>query len=337
MIGNAVKYTREGCVIISCGWNHDPENMALEFMVKDTGMGIKEEDLPYIFESYKQVDESSNRHIVGTGLGLSIVKSLLDAMGGTVRVESEYNVGTTFYIEIPQKIVENVPIRNYVHKNNAGEENDGRKEVFRMPFLKALVVDDMSINLHIARTFLDRYQIFAETAESGAEAVEKCLKTKYDLIFMDHLMPGMDGNETVRAIKTSNGLNTDTPIISMSAEGSENTKTGPGELFMAIISKPIQKKQLESVLKMSAPADKVLYDDKGFIPMASELRAVVENKDNHGFLVLIAGLEVYADRAKEDRVYKMARKYRLMVQQGFSDIPFSNVEAIIAQCNILRS
>ena len=329
-IGNAVKYTRFGSVTVDASWNHDMNNPVFIASVTDTGIGIKEEDLPYLFDSYKQVNEAESKHIIGTGLGLSISKNITESMGGTLTVKSQYQVGSTFTLSIPQKMENYVPIGELSRRSvKPGKTCDTPSTEFVIPTLKVLVVDDININVHIARTFMDRLQIYVDGASSGKEAIEKCASQKYGLIFLDYLMPEMNGLEVAKIIKGSNNPNKDTTIICMSAldEGSKGTEFT--DVFDEQLEKPIKKEALHELLQRLIDTNSIIYDSAGRIPSDISLKNIVASKDENALLLAYASIERYAKCHNNDDLFRAAKKYRIMLQQGKPEAPFKNINSVL--------
>lgn len=329
-IGNAVKYTSFGSVTIDASWNHDMDNPVLITSVTDTGIGIKEEDLPYLFDSYRQVNETESKHIIGTGLGLSISKNITESMGGTLTVKSQYQVGSTFTMTLPQKMENYVPISELGRRSvKPGKTNDAPSKEFVIPTLKVLVVDDININVHIARTFMDRLQIYVDGASSGKEAIEKCSSQKYGLIFLDYLMPEMNGLEVAKIIKGSDNPNKDTVIICMSAldEGSKGTEFT--DVFDEQLEKPIKKEALHELLQRLTDTNSIIYDSPGTIPSDTSLKNIVAAKDEKALLLAYASIERYAKCHNNDDLFRAAKKYRIMLQQGKPEAPFKNINSVL--------
>ncbi|MDR1947670.1 MAG: response regulator, partial [Desulfovibrio sp.] len=208
LVSNAVKYTHKGQVSLRLRRTTKNERDYLAVSVEDTGIGIKKEDFPRLFESFEQVDKDKNRGITGTGLGLPITKRLADLMGGEIFFESEYGRGSVFTVLLP--LEEGDPFKADILKRRTrcSVSQDAR----------ILVVDDNALNLTVAQGFLARHGVRAETAVSGEEAIEKIYTARYDLVFMDHMMPGMDGIETVHRIRALPGAYyADLPIVALSA------------------------------------------------------------------------------------------------------------------------
>jgi signal transduction histidine kinase/CheY-like chemotaxis protein/HPt (histidine-containing phosphotransfer) domain-containing protein len=261
LLSNAIKYTKEGSVTLSVAWESisGRENEALvRFGVRDTGIGIRREDILKLFSGYTQLDTKENRNIEGTGLGLEISKKLVEMMGGSIAVESEYGKGSVFTAEIVQGIAGYKPIgeetaeklRGFNYAAGMKGEDIDRSW---MPYGKVLVVDDLPVNLQIARGLLEPYGLLVDTAESGQKAIElvEAENPRYDLILMDHMMPGMDGIEAVRIIRQKPGseYGRSVPIIALTA----NALVGNSEMFLSkgfsgFIPKPIDIFQLDGAL-----------------------------------------------------------------------------------------
>lgn len=331
-IGNAVKYTHFGSVTIDLSWNHDQSNPVLYASVTDTGIGIKEEDLPFLFDSYKQVNETANKHIIGTGLGLSISKTIAESMGGSITVKSKYRVGSTFTFSFPQRIKEYVPIGNITISGNPSCETSVKENTdFYIPTLKVLVVDDIHINVHIARTFMDRLQIYVDGANSGSEAINKCSSSQYGLIFVDYLMPETNGHETAQIIKEKCPLNENTPIICMSALDESAKASEHTDIFDAFLEKPLHKEELHKLLLNYVSSDFVLYDAAGYVPPMDEAQKMVDSGDPLSLLLTYAAIERYAKSRDKSELFRVAKKYRIMLQQGIYEAPQNNLTSIISQ------
>jgi signal transduction histidine kinase/CheY-like chemotaxis protein/HPt (histidine-containing phosphotransfer) domain-containing protein len=259
IVNNAIKYTPAGSVSLTINRVMHKEADCLEFIVEDTGIGIKEEDIPKLFEAFRQLDKGKNRGIVGTGLGLSITKRLVSMIGGEIAVKSVYGRGSVFTVYLP--LIEGDPSKLDI--------KGAAERVTALDTVAVLVVDDNPINLTVAQGFLATHSIFPDTALSGPEAIEKVCSKRYDLVFMDHMMPGMDGVEAVKIIRTldpsvlSAGISDpawfkNLPIVALSA----NAVSGAKEYFLNagmndFISKPIDAENLNTMLVKWLPPDKV--------------------------------------------------------------------------------
>ena len=274
LLSNAVKFTEKGYVQLAINFTDD----TIEITVSDSGMGIPAENLPTIFDPFEQADVIKNRNKKGTGLGLAIVKSIVESMGGQISLQSKYGQGTTFNIEIPKVIGDDA----LIHRVSTGEMS------VYAPDAKVLVVDDNKVNLNVASGLLKLCQISAETATSGKQAIEMVKEHQYDIIFMDHRMPEMDGDETTRIIR---GLGITVPIIALTA----SVVVGAKELMLEAgmndyLSKPIIKAELNDMLKKWIPADKLMTSPDGAKVQAEEETA--EKKEFWESIKQIDGLSV---------------------------------------------
>lgn len=252
LINNAVKYTKEGQIDIKVSKN--AEETKLIFEVKDTGIGIKEENLPVLFDAFMRVDSKKNKKIKGTGLGLAIAKQLVEQMGGMIWVESVYGKGSSFFVQLPMKKVSDGKISNVEWK----ETDERKRRSFVAPQAKILIVDDNPENLMVTRSLLKRTAVFVDTAASGEECVHKVRQNIYDLILLDYMMPQMDGIDTIRELKKD--VQFHIPVIALTADvtkGIEQTFLREG--FCAYLSKPVMWSKLEDLLM------KYLRDDLVFI------------------------------------------------------------------------
>ena len=254
ILSNAIKFTTKGYVraYITGKPGTNPDEELLTFCVEDTGCGIREEDLPNIFEDFRQVDSKKNRSVEGSGLGLAIVKNLVELMGGTIDVESTYGLGTTFTVTIPQKIVDSRPVSEMPEIPQAEQKVT---DMFTAPGMKVLIVDDNVINRKVARSFLKSYSFDLTEAESGPEAIELVRTGWYDIIFMDHMMPDMDGVEAAEIIRMDCGENGTAPVmVALTA----NAMEGMREYFLEhgfqdFIAKPLDRKELNRLLLRWVP------------------------------------------------------------------------------------
>jgi signal transduction histidine kinase/DNA-binding response OmpR family regulator len=265
LLSNAFKYTKEGTVRLIIKFEADTEKTdgaeSVWFIctVKDSGIGIRKEDIEKLFTVYNQVDTRSNRHIEGTGLGLSICRNLVELMGGTVSVESEYGKGSSFTVRIKQGIADKTPVGKTITENLANfsfnMKKQNRRKLTRnlMPYARVLVVDDVSTNLDVAKGMMMAYDMVIDCVASGREAITLIQeeKIKYDAIFMDHMMPEMDGIEAVRIIR--NEINSayakNIPIIALTA----NAIIGNDKMFLEngfqdFLTKPIDMTKLDACL-----------------------------------------------------------------------------------------
>ena len=265
ILGNAVKYTKEGSVTLTVGKSkfdvaETGGIIHLIISVKDTGIGIKKEDISKLFQKFERVDLKKNSTVEGSGLGLAITRNLLTLMHGSINVESVYGEGSTFTIVIPQKVVSTEAVGDFKMKfEKSVQEAKVYQESFRAPDAHILIVDDTRMNLTVAVGLLKKTQMVIDTAASGAEAIELTKTIKYDLILMDQRMPGMDGTETMKNIKAlESSANKDTPFICLTADavsGARNHYLSEG--FTDYLTKPIDSKALEATLMKYLPEDKI--------------------------------------------------------------------------------
>jgi signal transduction histidine kinase/CheY-like chemotaxis protein len=267
LLSNAIKYTGEGRVTLQISWEIEGEDTAIvTFMVRDTGQGIRPEDQERLFSPYVQLNTKNNRNIEGTGLGLTITKNLVELMDGTISVESEYGRGTAFTVVIKQRIVDRTPngretIENLKRFRLSGLPR-GRKRPARayMGEARILVVDDVSMNLEVVKGLIRPYDLAMDGVQSGQEAIDliRAGAPHYDLIFMDHMMPGMDGMEASRIIRSlDSAYAKKIPIIALTANvmsGTMHTLLDNG--IDDFLSKPIEIPKLNTILEKWVPREK---------------------------------------------------------------------------------
>ncbi len=265
ILNNAIKYTKEGSISLSVECEKKEDDIYnIIYSVTDTGMGIKKEDIPYLFTAFKRVDEGNTKHIEGTGLGLSIVKQFLDLMGGKVTVNSVYTKGSTFVIEIPQKAASEKEIGEYDYeKKHRVHNRSSYSHKFEAPDAKLLVVDDNESNLLVVTKLLRDIKIQIDTAKNGVEALEKTQDTEYHLIFMDHLMPEMDGIECYKNIKSQvGGKCRDSKIVILTANaGEENRVLYARTGFDGYVVKPVTGNDLENEVFRQLPQNLIRVID----------------------------------------------------------------------------
>lgn len=251
ILSNAIKYTVEGIISISLKGIRDKDGFSIEFSVSDTGVGIKEEDIPNLFDSFQRMELKRNKYIQGTGLGLSITKQLIDNMNGAIKVESKYGYGSTFTVTIPQGIVDETPMGDFEDAYFALAQDSNRKEEIKFSSDKSvLVVDDNDMNLRVMSALLGKTGLKLDFASSGTECIAKCKFNRYDLIFMDHMMPEPDGIETLHIIRDDNeGLNRETTVIVLTANAIKGAaEQYQREGFSDYVTKPVEYNRLEQVL-----------------------------------------------------------------------------------------
>ena len=267
ILNNAIKYTKEGSISLTVQSEKiDEDTYNIIYTVADTGIGIKKEDMPYLFSAFKRVDEDTTNHIEGTGLGLSIVKQFLDLMGGKITVNSVYTKGSTFIVEIPQKRVNENLIGEFdFEKKHGYSKRSEYKKKFEAPEARILVVDDNEANLMVVNKLLRDTKVIIDTVTSGKAALKKTQNIEYNVIFMDHLMPEMDGIECKKQIRNQvGGSSRESKIVVLTANADEeNRELYVREAFDGYLAKPVSGEELEKELYRLLPKDlvKVLGDD----------------------------------------------------------------------------
>ena len=284
ILNNAVKYTREGSVrlkieqvpgivqsdaAVLAGVPEEKilaaseDGVLLKIAVIDTGIGIREEDIGKLFGNFERLDQKANKNVEGTGLGLSITGKMIEMMHGRVEVESVYGEGSTFTIYLPQKVEGDVTIGNFEAKFAEYVKSlNSYKETFRAPDAHILVVDDNEMNLFVVEKLLKTTEIVVSCCDSGERCLELIRQRHYDVILLDHMMPGMDGIETLKRMKEmKHHLCKDTPVIALTA----NAIVGVREMYLAdgfddYLSKPIDSNELETMLRKHLPEEKVVVD-----------------------------------------------------------------------------
>ena len=263
ILTNAVKYTEEGSIsfiLDYTGCEADPDSIMLKVAVKDTGIGIKSEDLPKLFSEFERIEEKRNRNIEGTGLGMSITNSLLKMMNSSLKVDSTYGVGSTFSFELKQRVVGRDPLGDFgasylEHLNR----HKNYRASFTAPEAKLLVVDDNPMNLMVFKGLLKQTLVIVDTADSSDKGIELAEKNKYDVVFLDHMMPNKDGVEMLHELRNDkDGPNVLTPMICLTA----NAISGAREQYLhegfeGYLSKPIDFEELEELLLNFLPEEKV--------------------------------------------------------------------------------
>ena len=388
LVNNAVKFTREGYVAFGATFEEgittgrlseeelrkisdDGEDyITYVFTVRDTGIGIKPEDMHKIFDKFQQVDSRMNRGIEGTGLGLSISRQLIDMMHGSISVESTYGEGTCFTVKIPQKVLDRRKLSKFMVSGQS-EEKKSRK--FYAPDAKILVVDDNAINLKIMNGLLMHYQIEPQLCESGVQAIEAVKEKDYDLIFMDHMMPEMDGVEAtgrIRALEDEKKKNVNIIAVSANAiRGVAQQFTNQG--FMDYLSKPIELARLEYLLRKFLPGNLIVEENDsendsiqmpdieikgidinaglakcdysvrdyfeilGFVrdlgeDKCRELERLIADENFADYTISVHALKSVAENIGAHRLHTMARINEMAGKEGRNDFLLMNHEKLIS-------
>ena len=259
ILNNAIKYTKQGYVKTIVKGTNQGDTFILHVTIEDSGIGIKEENIPYLFQSFERLDEFNNHSIEGTGLGLAIVKHLLDLMGGSVDVKSTYGQGSAFTVHIPQQVTGSATIRDY-RQNQQTISKETINLDFSAPEAQVLIVDDNKMNLMVAKGLMERTKAKVTTCTSGEQCLDLMTKTRFDIIFLDHMMPDLDGVGTLKRSQILQGnLNRFTPIIALTA----NAMAGMREEYLKMgftdyISKPIDSEQLYNLFYNTISKSKIV-------------------------------------------------------------------------------
>ena len=258
ILSNAVKYTEKGSVTftVDCVQAEEDGMTGLRVKVEDTGIGMRKEDMSRLFTAFERLEEKRNRNIEGTGLGMSIVVRLLEQMNSRLDVDSVYGQGSTFSFVLLQKVIDSRPAGNFEAAKKKRLENEKPDEIPYAPSAKILAVDDTSFNLTLVTHLLKRTGIKPDTAASGEECLKKVSENHYDLILLDHVMPGMDGVETLDRLRKMGGRFADIPVIALTA----NVMSGARERYLNagfsdFIEKPIVPSKLEAALVRYLPSE----------------------------------------------------------------------------------
>ncbi|MBQ7678655.1 MAG: DegV family EDD domain-containing protein, partial [Butyrivibrio sp.] len=264
LLNHAVKSPREGRVELRVESREaDADTVELLISITDTGMGIRKEDIPYLFDAFKRVDEGKNRHIEGTGLGLSIVKQLVELMDGQISVNSIYGEGSTFAVRIRQVVTDHTGVGELNIHNQQVTRKGPHESSFLAMDVQILIVDDNVMNLEVESRLLADTGMIIDTAVSGKQALDMCLNAHYDAIFMDHLMPEMDGIKCLEHIRDqAGGLNRNTPVIVLTANaGSENRELYNHAGFDGYLVKPVSGDAMEEMLIRHVSSEKIVLQN----------------------------------------------------------------------------
>ena len=310
LLTNAVKYTREGRVdLYISGEKKEEETLALKMSVKDTGIGIKEEDIGRLFESFTRLEEKRNRNIEGTGLGMAIVNRLLHMMDSSLQVESVYGEGSTFSFTVKQKIVDAAPIGDYEKKiKEAIEKRDDDKYLYA-PDARMLAVDDNDMNLKVITNLLKLNGIVPDKASSGADALKMLKENRYDIVLLDHMMPQMDGLETLQKAKEDDLIAEGCTVIALTA----NAVVGAREKYLEAgfddyLSKPVEVAALERMLEKYLPEDKWTLRSRSEKKEAAKEEANEDKKQTVGGINMEEGLKYCA--GDEEFYRSLLREYQ---------------------------
>lgn len=252
LLTNALKYTDVGGFSLGVSMTERVDDTCtLRFSVKDTGIGIKPEDMDKLFMAYERLEEQKNSGIQGTGLGLDISRRFAELMGGTLICESEYGKGSEFIFTVKQKIVDQTPVGAFT-EHDAGAAKGPYVPQFIAPDADILVVDDTPMNLNVIKGLLKPTKVFVTTATSGEECLEKIKETKFNVVLLDHMMPGMDGVETMAKIRE---IDPDLPVYALTANSASGEEFYKSKGFNGYLAKPIDSTVLEKTIMMHLPEE----------------------------------------------------------------------------------
>lgn len=323
LMTNAVKYTKEGSVTFKVQvkeMDKKKENCKVLFAVKDTGIGIREEDKKRLFMKFERLDYNKNKNVEGTGLGMTIVAELLEAMASKIEIESVYGEGSEFSFILQQRISVLDGVGDYESGRKSRSIEKKQYISYTAPEARILIVDDVQVNLKVACGLLKPLKMQVDTAESGFEAVDKVEKQRYDLVLMDHMMPEMNGIEATKRIrelcdKTGDTYYCKLPILALTA----NVMSGMYERYIEegmqdFISKPINGKELEEILLKWLPRNKIIFGDRdGEKEEEQEKEETEENKETaKGWGITIAGIDTEEARqyySDEDMYQECLKDY----------------------------
>ncbi len=259
LLNNGVKYTEKGSVTLRVSGQVSDNVVLLKYSVVDTGIGIKKEDMTRLFTKFERLDVVKNRNVEGTGLGMAITQKLLGLMDSKLDVESTYGEGSSFSFYLVQKVVDPAPVGDINRRHAAVRDADEHRVRFIAPDAKILVVDDNAINRKVFTKLLQRIKIQVDEAESGFAALNMMENKKFDIVFLDHMMPEMDGLETLKRLREDSvNPNIDTPIIALTA----NAIAGSKEFYLEAgfddyLSKPIVPANLEKMIYSLLPKEHI--------------------------------------------------------------------------------
>ena len=281
LLNNAVKYTNEGTVTLDITGEPKDDGILLHIAVKDTGVGIKKENMGRLFAEFERIEENMNHGEEGTGLGMSITIKLLQLMDSKLQVDSEYGKGSVFYFDLYQQVVNSAPIGDLNSRISEQKTTYDYKALFYAPDAQILLVDDNSVNRKVFISLLEDTGVHIDEVSSGLECINMAEKKHYDAIFLDHMMPDLDGIETLQRLKNSDAfakMNSNTPVVALTA----NAITGAKEIYLqsgfsAYLSKPIKPSHLENMLYDMIDETKLLAADEKPVQTNEVLQNIYDN------------------------------------------------------------
>ncbi|MCF0221548.1 MAG: response regulator [Fibrobacter sp.] len=331
LLTNAIKYTERGFVKLSVKFKSDDvpkdfieedSKILLKISVEDSGAGIRQEDLDKLFDKFQRLDEKKFRTVEGSGLGLNLVKQLADMMDGWVEVKSEYGKGSTFTVTIPQVVKDPSPMGDFADNHKRCVANtEPTSEDFTAPDARILFVDDVKMNLQVAEGLLKDTQITIDTALSGKQALSLVRENRYNIIFMDHMMPDLNGIETLHLMQVDSGnLNKNTPVIMLTANAIAGAKDQYlNEGFCDYLTKPARMQDIIAMLKKhlpkelihetagtdtSAPSTSLLQKISQAVPELDTATGVQYSLNDENFYLKVLGIFV-----KSSKLHKIEQYY----------------------------
>ncbi|MCR4605456.1 MAG: response regulator, partial [Eubacterium sp.] len=328
ILTNAVKYTEKGLVKFVVDYEEKGDVIGLSFTVTDTGIGMRQEDLEVLFSPYRRFEQNRNRFIEGTGLGMPITKQLLDLMGSELKVSSVYGKGSKFSFTVEQGVTDGEEIGDIGKRLEKLKESEYKyRELFHAPEANILLVDDNPVNLKVIKNLLKKVEINIDTAASGKEALHLAGERKYDICFIDHMMPEMDGIETLECIRRE-GENIETPAVALTA----NAIAGAKEMYLEkgftdYLSKPVESKMLEKMLMKLLPKEKIVRPDEEELNSAKKTKTEtkVRKKYDHvpAYLYSVSGLS-----PDDGIMYNESEEGYMEVLETFYDTVEETIKAI---------
>ena len=334
LMTNAIKYTQKGSVTLSIKYHDIPYSdgtkIALEIKVSDTGIGIKKEDLNKLFLPFERIEENRNRTVEGTGLGMSIVQRILEVMDTKLEVESEYGSGSQFSFSVVQNVVSKQPLGNVLKQYNEKIQTmDIYHERLIAPDARILFIDDTLMNLEVVKGLLKNTKIQLDTVLSGEEGLELARKNKYDILFIDHRMPKMDGIETLEALnKMSDNMSAGAPCIALTA----NAVSGAKEMYLQAgftdyLSKPVSPEKLEEMIRKYLPEEMIKdpkdYEDDDGENSETEASAAAAASSGKTAIPQIDGIDLKTARTycgSDELMLKMFTLFQSSVQKNADEI-----------------
>lgn len=274
LLTNAVKYTREGSVTLAFyGEMTSQDRARLNISVRDTGIGIRKENLQYLYQPFQRIEEKENRKIEGSGLGLSISRQLVELMGGEITVDSIYTKGSVFTVTLEQEVIDPQPVGTVkIFDRDSRGEASAYRQSFEAPEARVLIVDDNEMNSLVVKKLLEATKVQVDVANSGRECLERTQNKYYHVILMDYMMPGMDGVETLKRLRRQeNGLCRESAVIMLTA----NTMADARRLcedydFDGYLEKPIQGSRMEAAVLRFLPEEILEYREGAIVPSGVE-------------------------------------------------------------------